>query len=254
MEICYSSATTLRRKNAQLDPNDVATDNAGNLYVADLLNHRIRKINLTSMIISTVAGIGTPGYSGDGGPAASAQLRAPTSMAVDAAGNLYIADNGNSVVRRVSATTGVISTIAGNGKLVFNAETGTATVSRHRSDAHRDRCERRNLFHRPFQRPYPQAGRASPGDHGHLVGRRAIRRSWNFGADRRQSCGCHGDASGRSRSYFRRLHRNRVSQRHDGDYGRRWNGVHSIDAREQRSGPLADHGDGGRTSRRHVQA
>jgi uncharacterized protein (TIGR03437 family) len=113
-------------KNAQLDPNDVAVDSAGNLYVADLLNHRIRKINLTTKVITTVAGIGTPGYSGDGGPATSAQLKLPTSMAVDGAGNLYIADNGNSVVRQVSASTGVITTIAGNGTFVFNTETGTA--------------------------------------------------------------------------------------------------------------------------------
>jgi uncharacterized protein (TIGR03437 family) len=113
-------------KNAQLDPYDVALDSAGNLYVADMLNNRIRKINLTTKVITTVAGIGTPGYSGDGGPAASAQLKLPTSMAVDAAGNLYIADNGNSVIRRVSAATGVINTIAGNGKSVFNVESGTA--------------------------------------------------------------------------------------------------------------------------------
>lgn len=113
-------------KNAQLSPFDVALDKAGNLFVADTINHRIRKINLTTNIITTVAGIGTPGYSGDGGPATSAQLELPTSMAVDGAGNLYIADNGNSVVRRVSAATGVINTVAGNGKFVFNVETGTA--------------------------------------------------------------------------------------------------------------------------------
>jgi uncharacterized protein (TIGR03437 family) len=113
-------------KNAQLDPGDVTLDSAGNLYVADTFNHRIRKINLTTKIITTVAGIGTPGFSGDGGPATSAQLNLPTSMAFDAAGNLYIADNGNSVVRLVNAATGAISTIAGNGKFVFNAETGTA--------------------------------------------------------------------------------------------------------------------------------
>jgi uncharacterized protein (TIGR03437 family) len=113
-------------KSAQLDPLDLTFDNAGNLLVADWFNHRIRKINLTSKVITTVVGIGTPGYSGDGGPATNAQLKFPKSMAVDKAGNLYIADNGNSVVRRVSATTGVITTIAGNGKSVFNAETGTA--------------------------------------------------------------------------------------------------------------------------------
>jgi len=112
--------------SAQLDPSDVALDNAGNMYVADLGNHRIRKINLATKTITTVAGIGTPGYSGDNGPATSAQLRLPTSMAVDTAGNLYIADNGNHAVRRVSASTGTITTIAGNGNLVFNAETGTA--------------------------------------------------------------------------------------------------------------------------------
>jgi uncharacterized protein (TIGR03437 family) len=113
-------------KNAQLDPYDLAIDSAGNLLVADNFNHRIRKINLTTMVITTVAGIGTPGYSGDNGPAMSAQLRFPTGIAEDAAGNLYIADNGNSVVRRVNASTGVITTIAGNGNMVFNAETGTA--------------------------------------------------------------------------------------------------------------------------------
>jgi len=114
-------------KNAQLDPLDLAFDTAGNLLIADWFNHRIRKINMTSKVITTVVGIGTPGYSGDGGPATSAQLNLPTGIAVDKAGNLYIADNGNSVVRRVNAATGVITTIAGNGKLVFNSESGTAT-------------------------------------------------------------------------------------------------------------------------------
>ncbi len=113
-------------KSAQLDPVDVALDKAGNLYVSDRLNDRIRKINLTTKVITTVAGIGSAGYSGDGGPATSAQLRHPTSMTLDPAGNLYIADNGNSVVRRVNGATGVITTIAGNGKSAFNVETGTA--------------------------------------------------------------------------------------------------------------------------------
>jgi uncharacterized protein (TIGR03437 family) len=113
-------------KSAQLDPYDLALDKSGNLFVVDSFNHRIRKINLTTMVITTVAGIGTPGYSGDNGPATGAQFRYPTGIAVDASGNLYIADHGNAVVRRISASTGTITTIAGNGNSVFNAETGTA--------------------------------------------------------------------------------------------------------------------------------
>lgn len=113
-------------KSAQLDPASVTLDSAGNLYVADNANHRIRKINLTTKIITTVAGIGTAGYSGDGGAATSAQLKFPNGVAVDSAGNLYIADQGNHVVRRVNASNGAINTIAGNSNFVFNMESGTA--------------------------------------------------------------------------------------------------------------------------------
>jgi trimeric autotransporter adhesin len=98
---------------AGVDPLDVAVDNTNNLYVADRLNNRIRKITPAGTI-TTVAGTGLPGYSGDGGPATSALLNTPTGIAVDSAANLYIADNGNSVVRRVTAS-GLITTIAGNG-------------------------------------------------------------------------------------------------------------------------------------------
>ena len=110
---------------ARLSAVDVAVDNAGNLYIADTFNHRIRKVNLSTKTITTVAGIGTPGYTGDGGPATSAQLQAPTGIAIDAAGNLYIADRGNSVVRRVSG--GMIKTIAGTGNSNLDLESGPAT-------------------------------------------------------------------------------------------------------------------------------
>ena len=97
--------------SAGMDPFDVAVDANSNLYVADLTNNRIRKIT-TDGKITTVAGNGMPGYSGDGGPATAATLFLPSGIALDAAGNLYIADTGNSVVRRVTPG-GLITTIAG---------------------------------------------------------------------------------------------------------------------------------------------
>ena len=110
-------------KNAGMSVGDLAI--AGNtLYVSDPLNHRIRKIDLGTKIVTTVAGIGTAGYSGDGGPVFGAQINTPVGLAVDQAGNLIFADNGNGVVRVISS--GKISTIAGPGKKQFDVETGTA--------------------------------------------------------------------------------------------------------------------------------
>jgi hypothetical protein len=94
-------------------PAGVAVDACGNLFIADWLDQRIRKVS-TNGIITTVAGNGTYYYSGDGGAATNAGLSFPSGVAVDANGNLFIADNGNNVIRKVSAN-GIISTVAGNG-------------------------------------------------------------------------------------------------------------------------------------------
>src|SRR5262249_55069652 len=101
--------------SAQLgSPHAVAVDAQGNLYIADLGQERIRKVN-TQGIISTVAGmVGPPSFSGDGGPATRATFHDPYAIAVDTQGNLYIADTGNNCIRRVT-TDGIIRTIAGQG-------------------------------------------------------------------------------------------------------------------------------------------
>jgi sugar lactone lactonase YvrE len=108
-------------------PYGVAVDAAGNLYIADLYNNRIRKVAVGTGIITTVAGNGTEGFAGDGGPATSASLNLPSGVAVDAAGNLYIADGVNNRIRKVAVGTGIITTVAGNGTRGFAGDGGPAT-------------------------------------------------------------------------------------------------------------------------------
>jgi sugar lactone lactonase YvrE len=102
-------ATQARLNN----PQHLALDQAGNLYVSEAFNHRVRKIDLNG-IITTVAGTGQIGFAGDGGPATEAQLNTPQGIAIDAAGNLYIAESINRRVRKVSPA-GLITTVAGGG-------------------------------------------------------------------------------------------------------------------------------------------
>ena len=110
---------------AQLqNPSAVAADSAGNLFIADSYNARVRKVTAGG-VISTVAGAGTVGFSGDGGPATSAGI-SPWGIAVDGAGNLFISDSINNRVRRVTAATGLISTVAGTGIAGFGGDSGPA--------------------------------------------------------------------------------------------------------------------------------
>ena len=108
-------------------PEKVAVDGSGNIYIADYYNERIRKVTASTGIITTVAGNGTAGYSGDGGPATSAELSSPAGVALDSSGNIYIADLSNSRIRKVTVSTGIITTVAGNGTSGYSGDGGPAT-------------------------------------------------------------------------------------------------------------------------------
>ena len=110
-------------------PQGVALDGAGNAYVADTGNHLVRKISATTGLITTIAGTGLDLYGGDGGPAAAANLNGPQGVALDGAGNLYIADTGNQRIRKVNLATGVITTVAGNGSAGFSGDHGFASTA-----------------------------------------------------------------------------------------------------------------------------
>jgi sugar lactone lactonase YvrE len=118
---------------AELDvPDGLAVDSSGNLYIADSDNCRVREVNLTSGIITTIAGSDSVGdYAGDGGPATAAKLAYPAGLLLDGAGHLYIADNGNCVVREVNLnlTTPTITTFAGTGAFGYSGDGGQATAA-----------------------------------------------------------------------------------------------------------------------------
>ena len=110
------------------EPEDVYVDTSGNLFIADTQNHRIRKVDGETGIITTVAGNGSRGYSGDGYLATEAQINKPGSVFVDDGGNIFIADTENSCIRKVAADTGIITTVAGiGGAAGFGGDGGMAT-------------------------------------------------------------------------------------------------------------------------------
>ena len=114
---------------SQNTPTGLAVDPDGNLLFSEALVNRVRRLDRKTGRLATVAGTGTEGFSGDGGPATAAQLKDPSDLALDREGNLYIADAGNNRVRRVSAKTGIIETVAGNGNAVYTGDGVRATAT-----------------------------------------------------------------------------------------------------------------------------
>ena len=109
-------------------PYGMARDLAGNVVIADTNNHRIRRVDATSRIITTIAGDGVAGYGGDGGPAASARFNRPHGLAISPiTGDLIIADHHNHRLRKIAASTGFVSLLAGNGAYGFSGDNGAAT-------------------------------------------------------------------------------------------------------------------------------
>ncbi len=218
-------------------PYGVAVDAAGNLYIADTVDNRIRKVSASTGIITTVAGNGSPGYSGDGGAATAAELYYPYGVAVDAAGNLYIADTGNNRIRKVSASTGIITTVAGNGTAGYSGDGGAATAAETRPALRRGGGCRRQPLHRGLRRQSHPRGLSEHGDHHHRRRQRHCRlqRRWRGGhggrtlQPLRRGGGCrrqplhrgrgrqshprgigeHGDHHHRRRQRLRRLQRRR---------------------------------------------
>jgi sugar lactone lactonase YvrE len=117
--------------NATLNyPSGIAADAAGHVFIADTLNNRVREIDLFTGIITTVAGNGTAGYSGDNGKATAAELNSPNGLAVDSSGHLFIADTNNNRIREVNLSTGVITTVAGDGVSGYSGDSGEATLAK----------------------------------------------------------------------------------------------------------------------------
>jgi streptogramin lyase len=120
----------MQESNENPEPGgSITVDNDGRVYLADTYNHRIRRIDFITGTVTTIAGNGTPGFGGDGGPATAAALNGPRDLELGPDGRLYIADTDNHRVRVVDLSTGIISTFAGAGQAAFAGDGGRADAA-----------------------------------------------------------------------------------------------------------------------------
>ncbi len=112
------------------NPNGMCIDAAGNLYISEEYNHTIRKIDKITGLVSTMAGTGSAGFSGDGGVAIAAKMNQPAGICVDNSGNIYIADKGNSRIRKIKVATGLMSTVAGDTISGYSGDGSAATAAK----------------------------------------------------------------------------------------------------------------------------
>lgn len=110
-------------------PYGIALDSSENLYIADTYAHKVRMIGSATNLMSTVAGCGLEDYTGDAGAATSAAIKAPIKIALDSSNNIYIADQNNNVIRKVTVSTGIITTVAGKGSTVGSVVDNTAATN-----------------------------------------------------------------------------------------------------------------------------
>jgi len=118
----------LQANSAKIDPQSLVRDRLGNSFISDGAGNRIRRVDAVTNVITTIAGSGAAGFGGDGGPAIAATLNFPTGIALDTQGNVYFSDYRNHRVRRIDHSTGIITTVAGNGSTTYNGD-GIAAAS-----------------------------------------------------------------------------------------------------------------------------
>jgi len=115
--------------NAAISPKNICIDAAGNLYVVSTATNQIKRIDAVTNIITTVAGTGSAGFSGDGGPAISATFNGILGICISSAGNIFLSDSGNSRIREIAAGTGIVTTIAGTGVASYTGDGGPAIAA-----------------------------------------------------------------------------------------------------------------------------